>query len=191
MPDPEESPNALVSVQELRDHMSGATLRTDQARDAAVTLIGLQRGLERYCNRRFTAGDVASERTFTDTDGYAMLRRTPVTSVASVTLDDGTALAVGSWTARRNGIVVIYPSTWLRVAYNGGYVPLDDDDLEDVRLAILDKARDRMTDNHDDTVSTKGLDVREPPARRPAADRPTWSDDELKRFDRLRRRVIL
>ena len=46
MPDPEESPNALVSVQELRDHMSGATLRTDQARDAAVTLIGLQRGLE-------------------------------------------------------------------------------------------------------------------------------------------------
>ena len=182
------APMQFVTVTELSDHMSGATFTDAQERDAERVLRGLTRNLERKLARGFTEG-LETESVYAAEDGWALLSRSPVKSVVTV---DGVAavLAPSFWGAPRvthGGVAGLSPLTWHVVTYRGGG-GLNENDLDDVRFAILDKAAGIMTNRHDDTVTVKDLDTQQP-VQRPRE--LHWTRDELEQFDRLRRKIVL
>jgi hypothetical protein len=176
---------ALVSLDELIDHMSGVTL-TERQRQAGQRVIdGCVRGLERRLHRRFRAGTY-TETVVGDEIGWAPLAASPVLSVTSV---DGMAMpSLYPWQATPNGIWV---GVGIRatVVYEAGYAT-DFDEYADVKLAVLEKCAGVMTVRHDDTLSVKELDTGDDveAATRVAA---TWSDDDIWPFMGLKRRVVV
>lgn len=176
--------NALVSIDDLIEHMSGITL-TDAQREAGRRIVaGCIRGLERKLYRKFRVGQT-TETVTGDEIGWAPLHNTPVTGLVSI---DGVT-PVPSWYAvTPNGVWVGRGMTAV-VVYTGGYAN-DLDELADVRLAILEKCAGVMTTRHDDTLSVKELETRDDveTARKAAA---TWSEDDIEPFMRLKRRVVV
>lgn len=175
----------LVSTGDLRDYMSSIGLDADQASAAEDILAGLQRDLERYCQRPF------ERRTVTETivpDEYGRLWP-KVTPVLSVSDPSGLFPGPGNMLGGTYGLEYAFggaPAP-VTVTYVGG-LDLEADDLEDVRLAILRAASDEMEVRHDDTLSPSDLEGRRPapPARR----MPGFTAEELAKFDRLRRRTV-
>ena len=172
----------IVSVDELRDYMSDIILKPGQLAAAARILAGVQRELERYCNRPLTR----RERTETirpDEDGRLWPTATPVVSVSTL-----------GYTARHNEITGGYGlagglggAQSVTVTYVGG---IDGRNEADVAAAIFRIAAREVTTRHDDTMSIKDLTARnegEPVQRVPLG----LTDDEAKKLDRLRRRTIV
>lgn len=181
----------LLTVEDLSNHMSGVTFSPAQYADAEAVLRGLERSLERRLARRFVEAQ-ATERVFADEVGWAMLTRTPVKAVLSV--DGLVPWTINTWQTgpTRNGLNGLAPLSWSTVVYRGGgFGPENDDTMEDVKLAILEKAADLMRNRHDDTQSVKDLDTREPIAA--PAGTFHWTDAELDEsgLTRLRRRVVI
>jgi hypothetical protein len=168
----------IVSVDELRDHMSSIGLDADQEKDAEVVLRGVQRALERHLQR-----DLALvERTETITpDEFGRLwpRATPVRSVSTPGLYPNGNMLGGHYVASPFGGPVV-------VTYVGG---IDGEDEDDVRLAILRVAAREMATNHDDVLTNAELSTTTPPKRDTRA--LGWTKDELAEFDRLRRRTVV
>lgn len=199
-PTPEQTPereDLLVTPGQLSDHMSGFTLSEAQERAAALVLSGLQRGLERRLNRFFGIWD-QTETLVVQGTGRIVPSRRPVVEVISLTGLDAAGITVLGSAGWEVGGVPFWidsdPSLFGRTVelhYRGGEElnAFRVVDLDDVRLAILEKAADLMTDRHDDTVSVKDLETREPTATRRSE--RSWTEAEVKTLERLKRRVLL
>lgn len=179
----------IASVDDLKDYMSGLSLEVDQEAALEDVLAGCQRQLERYCQRQFVR-KVRTEVVIPDDDGRLWLKASPVVSVSSPT---GYTLLPGrgglghagfGWGGGPFGD----PYAPVSVTYIGGLDP-DDDDLEDVKLAVLRVAAREATTRHDDVLDPRDLEARrvEPSDRRPFLG---FTKDELEQFDRLRRRTV-
>jgi hypothetical protein len=88
------------------------------------------------------------------------------------------------YTVVPGGVYVGGAGSWWVIDYIGGYKGFVDEGL---RTDILRVAAREMTDNHDDVLSIKTDFAAEPNA--PVIVKG-WHDDELKKWDRQRRRVI-
>lgn len=177
---------SFVKVSELKDYMSGIGLDADQASASQDVVDGVQRELERHCQRYFTRR-VRTEALYPDEFGRLWPKAVPVVSVSSplgLTTEGGNpnalvgAVGGGYWGS----------SAPVLVTYIGGLDP-DGDDLHDVRVAILRVASREVSALHSDVLDPNDLSAR------PARDRDNrvlgWTDDELRKFDRLRRRTVV
>jgi hypothetical protein len=178
-PSADDEWHSFVTTTQLKDYMSGIGLDADQASSMQDVLDGLQRELERYCQRRFNV--TAYVETITpDEWGRLWPKNTPVLDV----------LEPAGFVPNGNEIAGV-------VGYGlGGYGPvtvtyvagLDAADLADVRRAILQVAAREATSLHSDVLDPNDL------TKRPARDRDGlglgWTDKELAKFDRLRRRTV-
>ena len=187
---------AIVSADELKDYMSSIGLDVDQEAAVEQIIAGLQAELERYCQRPLEQRE-RTEVIVPDDLGRLWPKATPVVSVASPAgLYGGGDNSIGGWTpAVLFGGYSYAPVT---VTYVGGVVDpalvVDPDDfgvdpVADVKIAILRAAAREATVRHDDTLSVKDLDAREvqPVDRRELG----FTDVELAKFDRLRRRTVV
>lgn len=138
---------ALVTVDDLRDYMSGVGLTTSQE-DAAQDIIdGIIGQIEAVLGRPVAV----EERTEYAASGW--LLATPVAAIYEI---DGYAHTgpVGRLVGGSLGYVAT-------VRYMGG-LGADPSARRLLRVTILRAAAAEMTNRHDDTVSVKDLDVREP-----------------------------
>lgn len=194
---------ALVTVADLRKYMSDVSLSANQAQAAQLVLDGTQQTLELYLGRPVQPVQVR-EKVRSNGSGDLMLSVTPVHRVIDMRVintnsvepaKDVTPLSEAEvdrmWDAMPEdritvpgGLYVGRWFTWYVVEYWGGYNGFVDDAL---KLAILEVASRTMTVNHDDVLSIKD-DIAREPANEPRI-RKGWTDEELKRFDRLRRRI--
>lgn len=187
---------AIVSSDELKDYMSSIGLDIDQEAAVEDIIAGLQAELERYCQRPLEV-KARTEVVVPDENGRLWPKATPIVSVSD---------PVGLYAAGDNGLHGYYPALVfggysyapVSITYVGGVVDpalvVDPDDFgvdpaADIKIAILRAAAREATVRHDDTMSVKDLDAREvqPVDRQPLG----FTDDELKKFDRLRRRTVV
>lgn len=196
---------SLVTVTDLREYMSGISLSASQLRTAELVISGTQQALEIYLNRPLELVQVREKRRTTPT-GDLILSVTPVYTVISLrrlghaevlTLPDKDTTPLSDedvdriWDAMSEdnptvpgGIYTGIGPGWYVIEYIGGYNGYVDDAL---KLAILEVASRTMTNNHDDTLTIKDDIAREPTSPpRPKG----WQPEELKMFDRLRRRTV-
>lgn len=174
---------SIVTTEELREYMSGVGLDADQAGGAQDILDGLQRELERYCQRPLERM-VRTEQVVPDEYGRLWLKATPIHAVTSPTglWPDGNMVG-GTHHFLQWGFGWLEPVT---VTYEGG---VDGEDEADIRLAILRIAAREMATRHDDTLTVRDLSTTSPPLQ----DRRDigWQPEELAKFDRLRRRTVV
>jgi hypothetical protein len=198
---------ALVNVADLTNYMSNISLNATQTAVAQQVLDGTQQELETYLGRPVQPVQVR-ERRMANRAGDLVLSVTPVFQVLSlrrvtstdfVTLDepDITPLTVTDvdrlWDAMPvstmivpGGVYVGTPGVFWNIEYVGGYNGYQDAAL---RLKILEVASRTMTVDHDDTLTIKDDIAREP--SRAASMEKGWTEEELVRYDRLRRRTAL
>lgn len=187
---------SIVSTTELGNYLSKIGLDSDQASAAQETLDGLQRELERYCQRPLERRE-RTELVYPDDAGRLWPSATPIVSVSA---------PEGLLPNGANGLAGGYPVAFgfadyvgpVEVTYIGGIADPDEEidplnewgvsEVSDIKIAILRAASREFTVRHDDTVTVTDLETREtqPVDRQP----PGFTDDELKKFDRLRRRTV-
>jgi hypothetical protein len=205
----------LVDIEELLQYMGGMKLTDDQKGiTESVILPGVQEELETHLNRPIEPVRVR-EAVRADDQGWLWLGVTPVHQIFSVTRSDGpnvpivqtpwADLAVDdeyrSWTAwgnpdlyryRVGGISwnAPYPNPWAAsyylLEYIGGYNGYVDNGL---KLAICRVAAREVEMQFDDTMSVRGGG--QEAAQDSDSRQKGWTDDELKKWDRLRRRVVV
>ena len=167
-------PNDLVSPSELSTYMSGLDLDVPEEDAAQTVLDGLVDELERYCNRPLAAVE-RTEVLHPDAEGRVWPSATPILSVSA---------PLGAWILGN----YLGGCGWgpLTVTYIGG---IDGQAGDAIRLAVLRAASREMTIRHDDTLTVKDLDARDVAV----TDRrdPGFTDAELKKFDRIRRRTAV
>ena len=184
---------AVVTTRELSNYMSGWRYTGVQELDAQSILDGVQSELELYLNRplqmRRTIEDVT-----TDYRGYAYMKVTPITAVHGVyeTDRDGlqsdliTTLPSNFFRRGANYLVTGRANCRIVVDYTGG----QNADLHPgVKLAIKRVAAREFGFKHDDAVTLDNTEGR--PAEDPTPVPKGWTEEELKKFDRMRRRVIV
>lgn len=178
---------SFVTPAALKAYMSGINLEVDQQAALQDVLDGVQRELERYCRRQFER----RERTETirpDAAGRLWPKATPVVSVsAPVGLYGAGNQILGSWDMGYPGLLAGI-GAGVTVTYVGGLDP-EDDDLHDVQVAILRVAAREAEVRHDDVLDPTDLEARNPAKHDKR--QIGWTDDELKKFDRLRRRTVV
>lgn len=147
----------LVEVDELRDYMSGIELAGYQQAAAEQVIRGVTAEIEAYLGRPILVKEriekVVARR------GGGWLSATPVLSIADI---DGSVYA--DWDPYLSAI----PDGRLHgarygtnvVRYTGG-LAADENALALLRAEILRAAAVEMTNKHDDTMSLRGLDIRE------------------------------
>lgn len=190
---------SIVSTTELTDYLSKIGLDPSQASAAQDTLDGLQRELERYCQRPLEQKE-RTEVVYPDELGRLWPKVTPIISVSSPEglYPDGANGLAGGYPLL-GGLMFAGYAAPVTITYVGGLVdptlevdPVDGEwgvsEAADVKIAILRAASREFTVRHDDTVSVTDLETREtqPVDRQP----PGFTEDELKKFDRLRRRTV-
>lgn len=179
----------IVEVEELKDYMSSIGLTADQWEAAEQVLMGLERALERHLQRPLQRKE-RTELVFPDEAGRLWPKATPIASVSSPSglYPNGANGLSGTYGYGYSGAVG-YPGVnagGVVLTYVGGLVGEDE---EDVRTAILRAAAREMTSRHDDTLTPADLSTSTPP--RDDRREHGWTDDELKQFDRLRRRTVV
>ncbi len=178
---------SIVDVDALRAYMSSIGLDLEQEDSAQLILDGLQRQLERHCQRPLERKE-RTELVYPDELGRLWLTATPIISIS-----DPPGLRPGQGNSVQGtyafglttgyGFGVGYEP--ITVTYVGG---ISGEDEDDVRLAILRAAAREMTVRHDDVLGVSDLATRrvEPVDRRT----PGFMPEELAKFDRLRRRTV-
>lgn len=165
----------VVTVDDLRDFMSGIELEGFQREAAEDVIAGLLGQISGYLGRPV----VVRERTEYASRGW--LKGTPVVSIKTIDGIDYNLTSPGAMTGGRLG----YAAT---VTYTGGL--LADEDARDlIRIMVLRAAADEMTNRHDDTVSVKDLTVRDDGDNAPAERKQTRGLDSksLAMLNRWRR----
>jgi hypothetical protein len=199
--------------------MSGINLTTPQREEAESTLSGIQEELETYCNRPLELVQIR-EVVKADWNGMANLSISPVWKVLSVSamesspfsnaafvpyvpppmvrdplIDPTTGRALVDWLTTPNvgepmvipgAVMVDSPDLYYVVEYIGGWNGYT---INGIKQAIKRVASRSMERNHDNTLSLRqgAAEATAPSDNLP----PGWTDDELKAFDRYRRRVIV
>lgn len=175
---------SIVTTSELKDFMSSIGLDADQASAAQDVLDGLQRELERYCQRPLERME-RTEVVFPDDAGRLWLKATPIVSVSEPTdLQPGPGNSIYGFYPYGSMFGGLYEP--VTVTYVGGIEGKDEDD---VRLAILTIASRIVTNMHDDSRTVTDLNGEE--AKSSDTRAQGWTKDELKKFDRLRRRTVV
>lgn len=206
----------LVTADELTAYMGGVQL-TNEERDIteSVILPGVQQDLELFLNRPVEPVQVR-ESLLVDEYGYTVLTVTPVWKIIKVQQSDGAVITgssyvppamvddpstnrsvdysglgeyplpfrynVGSW-----GISAAWggPATYVIVEYIAGYKGYTD---KAIKLAILRVAAREVERQFDNSVTLVGGSVE---AVQDSDSRiKGWTQEELNRFRRIRRRVI-
>lgn len=205
---------SIVSVDELIKYMSNITLTDAQKIDAASTLLGVQNELEVYLNRPIQPLHVREARA-SDSSGYINLSASPIHKIIKtdmvetlfqpdpfftppvlspltpqegiyrVSLDYARQPNFGDPLVVPGGMYIGYPNAWYVVEYIGGYIGYYDEAL---KQAIKRVAAREVQMNHDDTLSLRDDSATEGRSR----DQRDlgWTEYELKKLDRLRRRTI-
>lgn len=206
----------LVTADDLTAYMGGLEL-TDSQRGIVETVIlpGVQQDLENYLNRPVEP-IVVRESVKQADNGFLYFRVTPIHSILSIASSSGLSITLSSdvpstlynpdqlreldeWgepdlfgyqlDAFSSGGYVGYPTImrpmFYRVAYVAGYNGYVNEGL---KLDILRVAAREAEMQFDDTQSMRGGGQE---AAEDSDDRPKgWTEDELKKWDRLRRRVM-
>ena len=216
---PPEIPfSGLVTTEELKQYMSGINLTPQQEVSAAGVLLGVQKELERYLNRPVQLVQVR-EAIQSDPTGFLNVSVSPVTKIINLTPLSSRLIGltipefnpyvptdiVRDPSIGENGVVqnrtlvirdqshavpgAIYVGVahaWYVAEYVGGRDCSDD---ASVKLGILRVAAREVAGNHDDTISLRQGDA-EAAAKSDTREKG-WTLDELRAFDRLRRRVVV
>lgn len=208
--------SGIVSVAELCRYMANPQWNQSQKVNVANTLAGVQAELEQYLNRPVEPVQIR-ETVVADSTGHLNLRVSPVLEVLSVSALGASENVVATYQGalpdvqtrsklvERNGRVIdayrggaytpfivpggVYiqqPGMAFVIEYVAGHNGYTDEGLKN---AIKRVAAREVAGNHDQTVSFRGTTATE--AKSPD-DRPRgWTEDELVRWDRMRRRVIV
>lgn len=187
---------SVVTTTEFTNYLSGMDVTDVQKQSAELVLAGVQSELERYLNRPLQQRRVMEEVT-TDYDGMAYLAVTPIQEIYGIYAPDpatherGEQIqqgALGRWGFKKG-------ANWLRLGGCYGTYFIDylggmNADLDPgSKLAIMRVAAREFMHNHSDGMSLSNTEARPPADPTPVA--KGWTDEELTKFDRLRRRVIL
>lgn len=148
-------PPPLVEVEDLRDYMSGVSLTGYQADAATDIIAGITGQIGAYLGRPI----LVRERTELAVQGW--LAATPVTAIWEV---DGVIYNLTTPGRYANGNI----GREAVVRYTGG-LAADEEARGLLRITILRAASIEMTNRHDDTVTVKDLDIREPGAAGPTS----------------------
>lgn len=201
---------SFVKTPALIAYMSGIGLTADQTSALQDVLDGTQRELERYCRRWF------QRKTWVEWLTPDEFGRLWPTSVPVLSVSDPAGLTPYQDNSLRGWSPVGSPISLgqlgggidrylmqgvsggvisdgfagganVLTTYIGGLDP-DGDDIQDVRTGILRVAAREAEVRHDDTLDPSDLEARNPAQH----DKRTigWTTDELKKFDRLRRRTV-
>jgi hypothetical protein len=178
---------SFVSTGDLTDYMSGIGLDADQAGSAQDVLDGLQRQLERYCQRPLVRMD-RTETLWPDELGRIWPTATPIESISAplelVPYYNQVGTSYGVF--GNMGPLSVFDTGPVTITYVGGVSGKDE---ADIRLAILRAAAREVDARHSDVLDEQDLSQR--PAQ-PSDKRVTgFTDDELRQFDRLRRRTVV
>lgn len=209
-PDPSSIGSGLVDVEEFRVWMGNPTWTAAQSQNAATVLLGVQGELEDYLNRTLSNVHVR-EVLQTDKRGYLNTRFSPILKVISVTgvdqtfdpelysrvdlepviLDplaervmDNAVTPVGDPLIVPGGVYHGVPDSWYVIEYVAGFTG----PVEHVKLGIMRVAQRNFAQNNDDSINFRGDQAEA--VRQPGPAEQFWTDEELARFKRLRRRVI-
>lgn len=207
---------ALVSVQDLIVYMSNIHVTEAQRNSAEAIIEGVQSDLEMHINRAVEARAVR-EVVKTDGVGFAYLSHSPVREIrglsqvgfSSVPPPLGTAPSTGilpflegnsyDMVPRNFGRDAIVPGgvmlgaaqTYFVVDYIAGGGDYIAPYLPSIRKAILHVAARDFAHMHSDRMTITGngslgddVDPNPPPTK-------GWTDEELEKFDRIRRRVVI
>jgi hypothetical protein len=183
---------SVVTTFELSNYLGGRKFTDVQEADAQAILDGVQSELERYLNRPVQMRRVLEEVT-ADISGRAYLKVTPIKAIHGFKReneDTGELVNVPNYNFRyRKGsnFILVGAFNTIHVDYTGG---MNTDMDPGVKLAIKRVAAREFTYKHDETVTVQNTEGR-PPEDGPAPQPKGWTGDELVRFDRLRRRVIV
>ena len=198
---------SLLNVQDLVDYMSNIVLSAGQRDAAREVLDGVQGEVEQFLNRRLEPVTV-TETVQIDEDGYAQLSQSPIISITGVTLGDAAPLAVPPqpativpWSLNVRGLYVTYgllavgANAYLDpnyangtavVTYVAGIDGVNGPNAALLRLTILRVAAREMTNRHDDVLGVAEVTTTRPPPVQLIG----LTDDDRKRIERMRRRVV-
>lgn len=205
----------LVTVQELSSYMSGSPITPAQEKSAELILAGVINELEMYINRPVQVRN-ARELVQTNIAGFARLAYSPVQAVTKVSYVNASQLSdypsrdypidqlvddpnvqvmdmvpanLGYGLITSGGINLGAPNTHFIIEYRGGGGDRINQYLPAIKLAVLRTASREWEHLHDDSVRINNGEVGE------GVDAGTvkmrgWDIEELKKFDRIRRRAI-
>jgi hypothetical protein len=206
---------AVVTPGDLKNYMSGISMNPVQEEAAYIVIAGVQQELERYINRPVEL-TLVREAVLTSPEGYGHLSVTPVHRIESIRavqsaapwtlptgIIEGPELpafdgAILDYAPANYGAGLLVPGGidlglgggYFVITYTGGGGPLVAQYLDAIKLAVLRVASREFQQMHDDSMTLRNLDASEPvdPISVP---RRGWTQDELRDFDRLRRRVVV
>lgn len=180
----------IVSVLELQDYMSGIDLsvRYGQENAAELVLAGVQSEIETYLGRPISPTTVTETLAYEDFWAYR-LAEPRITPVISVSVPTDWAVVNGRLVPPFNGwygsILEYIPSPGYAVTYVGG---LDGANIPELKLMVLRVAAREMSNKHDDTV---GLNAGDLTRSKVDVVPEGLNDDDRKRLDRFRRRMVV
>ena len=189
----------VVSVPEMTNYLSGLNVTDIQEQSLSAIINGVQSELERHLNRPVQRQRVMEEAD-PDYSGNVFLGVTPIVEVYGiypVGADGGPDLAhpIGNSTTPL-GSFFRKNSSYLRLgALTGGPVYVDylgginGDQNPGLKIAIMRVAAREYMHQHGDSMSLSNTESR--PESDPTPTPKGWTVDELRGFDRYRRRVVL
>lgn len=182
---------AIVTTQELANYLGGWKYTSVQELDAQAILDGVQSELERYINRPLQMRRVVEAAQGTAL-GFVHLAVTPIVAVHGIyraNTDGAQGELITSlprdFFQRGSNFLKVGICGRVYVDYTGG---VNGDIDPGVKLAIKRVAAREFMYKHNDGVALDNTEGRksEDPVPQPKG----WTDEELKRFDRMRRRTI-
>lgn len=202
----------LVSAEELSAYMSGIRLNNTQMEAATAVLAGVQASLETHLHRLLEPVR-AREMVRVDRNGFLNVRHTPVTGVLRIqdygstlpslpgsvvpnyTPESNVDLPLRDYVPVNNGLHMIVPGgikygspdQYVLVEYVAGGDRRVQDHLPQLKLAIMRVAAREVQFMHDDTMSLRNATASTPADTIP---QKGWTEEELRQFDRLRRRIM-
>lgn len=186
---------AVVTTDEFAAYMGGWKYTGIQEQTAQQILDGTQSELERHLNRPLQMRRVL-ELAQPDMDGRHYFAVTPIVGVHGIYRvhpDTGlkgeavTELSSLRWQRGSNFLFYGGYGSQYYVDYTGG---INADVNPGVKLAIMRVAAREFGYKFDETVTVSNTEGR-PPEDGPSPQPKGWTADEVKAFDRLRRRVVL
>lgn len=193
---------AIVTVPEFQNYMSGVRMTPVQEQSAQTILDGVQSELESYLNRPVQVHrlqELVSVR-----DGAIYPRVTPIQHIYSLShLDQSGNPGPPIKRFTNNSIFqgknfIEYGRYYGYGSYGYGFTDrvlldyaagINGDKHPGLKTAILRVASREFTGKLDGSMTIQNLDGRTPDSPEPTV--RGWTEDELKKFDRLRRRVVV
>lgn len=188
---------SVVTTPEFTNYLSGLNITDIQEQSMEAILAGVQSELEQHLGRPVQKRRVVEE-VEVDMNGLAYLSVTPIMNVYGLyhldptTGERGEAITMeslpGGWYRRG--------ANFLRLGWGGcrtvvvDYMGGHNADLDPgMKLAIMRVAAREFEHQHGDTMALVNTETR--PKADPVPQPKGWTEEELAKFDRLRRRVVL